>query len=127
MFFSISLYIALAVFGLGLVYRVSSWFRYRIGVEAETIPSHQQETEKQRSTLVIHLEHPSTDYPIAPGIYYPWDEEQEEIYVRYYRVRCWPGCHSGSSVGLHPDKKLDHLPAYMTSSIDNLEDELVQE
>ena len=96
-------------------------------VETETVSSHHQETEKQRSTLVVHLDQPSTDYPIAPGIYYPWNEEQEEVYVRYYRVRCWPGCHSGSSVGLHPDKKLDHLPAYMTSNIDNLEDDLVQE
>ena len=96
-------------------------------VETETVSSHHQKTEKQRSTLVVTLEKPSTDYPIAPGIYYPWDEEQEEISVRYYRVRCWPGCHSGSSIGLHPDKKLDHLPVYMTSHIDNLEDNLIQE
>jgi hypothetical protein len=96
-------------------------------VETETVSSYHHDTEKQRSTLVIHLEKPSTNYPIAPGIYYPWDEEQDEICVRYYRVRCWPGCHSGSSVGLHPDKKLDYLPVYMTSNIDNLEDDLVQE
>ena len=94
-------------------------------LETETISSHYQETE--RSTLVVTLEKPSTDYPIAPGIYYPWNEEQEEVSVRYYRVRCWPGCHSGSSIGLHPDKKLDHLPVYMTSHIDNLEDNLIQE
>jgi hypothetical protein len=96
-------------------------------VETETVSSHHQKTEKQRSTLVVTLERPSTDYPIAPGIYYPWNEEQEEVPVRYYRVRCWPGCHSGSSIGLHPDKKLDHLPVYMTSHIDNLEDNLIQE
>jgi hypothetical protein len=96
-------------------------------VETETVLSHHQKTEKQRSTLVVTLERPSTDYPIAPGIYYPWNEEQEEVPVRYYRVRCWPGCHSGSSIGLHPDKKLDHLPVYMTSHIDNLEDNLIQE
>ena len=96
-------------------------------VETETVSPHQQETEIQRSTLVVSLEKPSTDYPIAPGIYYPWNEEQDEVCVRYYRVRCWPGCHSGSSIGLHPDKKLDHLPVYMTSSIDNLEENLSQE
>jgi phosphoribulokinase len=96
-------------------------------LENETVSSQHPETEKQRSTLVVHLDQPSTDFPIAPGIFYPWDEETEEVHVRYYRVRCWPGCHSGSSVGLHPDKKLDHLPVYMTSNIDNLEDDLAQE
>ena len=94
-------------------------------LENETISSQHQETE--RSTLVVPLEKPSADYPIAAGIHYPWNEEQEEISVRYYRVRCWPGCHSGSSIGLYPDKKLDHLPVYMTSHIDNLEDDLIQE
>ena len=34
MFFTISLYVALAIMGCGLVYKVSSWFRYGIGVEA---------------------------------------------------------------------------------------------
>ncbi|UCG22046.1 MAG: nitrate reductase, partial [Deltaproteobacteria bacterium] len=33
MFFNISLYLALAVFGLGLLYKISTWFRYRIGLE----------------------------------------------------------------------------------------------
>ncbi len=35
MFFSISLYVALAIFGLGLVYKASTWFRYSIGDESE--------------------------------------------------------------------------------------------
>ncbi|MBW2143401.1 MAG: 4Fe-4S dicluster domain-containing protein [Deltaproteobacteria bacterium] len=34
MFFYISLYIALAVFVVGLVYKFSTWFRYDIGIEA---------------------------------------------------------------------------------------------
>jgi len=96
-------------------------------LETETIPSHYQETERQRSTLVVPLERSSTNYPIAAGIYYPWNEEKSEVSVRYYRARCWPGCHSGSSIGLYPDKKLDHLPVYMTSHIDNLEDDLIKE
>jgi len=96
-------------------------------LETETISSHYQETERQRSTLFVTLEKPSNDYPIAAGIYYPWNEEQAEVSVRYYRARCWPGCHSGSSIGLYPDKKLDYLPVYMTSHIDNLEDNLIQE
>jgi heterodisulfide reductase subunit C len=37
MFFTISLYIALAVFLLGLFYKVSTWFRYSLGVEAKEI------------------------------------------------------------------------------------------
>ena len=96
-------------------------------LETETISSHYQETERQRSTLFVTLKKPSNDYPIAAGIYYPWNEEQAEVSVRYYRARCWPGCHSGSSIGLYPDKKLDYLPIYMTSQIDNLEDNLIQE
>ncbi len=38
MFFSISFYIALAVFGLGLIHKMSSWFRYNTSVEAKRIP-----------------------------------------------------------------------------------------
>lgn len=34
MFFTISLYVALAIMGCGLVYKVSTWFRYGIGEEA---------------------------------------------------------------------------------------------
>jgi heterodisulfide reductase subunit C len=34
MFFTASLYIALAVFVLGLIYKISTWFRYKVGSEA---------------------------------------------------------------------------------------------
>jgi len=37
MFFTISLYVALAIMVCGLVYKASSWFRYGIGVEAAKI------------------------------------------------------------------------------------------
>ena len=37
MFFTISLYVALAIFGLGLVYKISTWFRYNIGTAAGEI------------------------------------------------------------------------------------------
>jgi hypothetical protein len=37
MFFTISLYVALAIFGLGFVYKISTWFRYKIGIDAETL------------------------------------------------------------------------------------------
>ena len=39
MFFDISLYIALIVFGLGLLYRISTWFRYSIGIDDREIPT----------------------------------------------------------------------------------------
>lgn len=39
MFFSISLYVVLAIFGFGLVYKISTWFRYSIGTEVEEIPT----------------------------------------------------------------------------------------
>ncbi len=40
MFFSISLYIALAIFAIGLIYKISTWLRYNIGpVNGEITPS----------------------------------------------------------------------------------------
>lgn len=38
MFYTVSLYVALAIFGLGLVYKISTWLRYSIGIEAGKIP-----------------------------------------------------------------------------------------
>ena len=32
-------------------------------------------------------------YPIAPGVWYPGDP-MPTVPSRYYRIRCWPGCHS---------------------------------
>ena len=34
-------------------------------------------------------------YPIAPGVWYPGEPLPEKP-MRYYRVRCWPGCHRGT-------------------------------
>jgi heterodisulfide reductase subunit C/nitrate reductase gamma subunit len=39
MFFTVTLYTALAVFGIGLIYKISTWFRYKIGVDASEIPT----------------------------------------------------------------------------------------
>ncbi len=39
MFYSMSLYISLALFLLGLVWKISTWFRYRLGIEANQIPT----------------------------------------------------------------------------------------
>ena len=34
MFFTVALYTSLAIFSLGLIYKISSWFRYSLGIEA---------------------------------------------------------------------------------------------
>ena len=57
-------------------------------------------------------------YPIAPGVWYPGDPLPEKP-MRYYRVRCWPGCHRGSSHGMYPEVPLDMKPIYPTSTINN--------
>jgi heterodisulfide reductase subunit C/nitrate reductase gamma subunit len=38
MFFRIALCISLVIFGLGLIYKISTWFRYKVGIDAEGIP-----------------------------------------------------------------------------------------
>ena len=37
MFFTFALYISLTIFSLGLIYKVFSWFRYSLGIEAKNI------------------------------------------------------------------------------------------
>jgi heterodisulfide reductase subunit C/nitrate reductase gamma subunit len=37
MFLSVSLYISLAIFGIGLIYKILTWFRYKIGIGAAEI------------------------------------------------------------------------------------------
>lgn len=56
-------------------------------------------------------------YPIAPGVWYPGDPLPEKP-MRYYRVRCWPGCHRGSSHGMYPEKPLNMKPIFPTGTID---------
>jgi hypothetical protein len=57
-------------------------------------------------------------YPIAPGVWYPGEPLPEKP-MRYYRVRCWPGCHRGSSYGMYPDVPLNMKPIFPTRTIDN--------
>jgi len=56
-------------------------------------------------------------YPIAPGVWYPGEPLPEKP-MRYYRVRCWPGCHHGSSYGKYPDEPLNMKPIFPTRTID---------
>ena len=80
------------------------------------------------STLVIPGEDSSTTtnptaeelarkYPIAPGVWYPTDGPIPEKPIRYYRVRCWPGCHSGSDYGKYPQRSLNMKPIFHTSAL----------
>ena len=55
-------------------------------------------------------------YPIAPGVWYPGQPMPEKP-IRYYRVRCWPGCHSGSDYGKYPERPLNMKPIYQTSAL----------
>ena len=58
------------------------------------------------------------EYPIAAGIWYPHKGEVPDRPMRYYRVRCWPGCHSGSSYGVYPEPLEGDQPVFPTSTID---------
>ena len=60
--------------------------------------------------------------PIAAGVWYPSDGAVPENPVRYYRVRCWPGCHTGSSLGKYPDKTLHDKPIWPTSTVNGHSD-----
>jgi len=64
------------------------------------------------------VEQVTWEVPIAAGIYYPSDGPVPDNPVRYYRVRCWPGCHTGSSLGKYPTKALDDKPIFPTSTVD---------
>jgi hypothetical protein len=55
--------------------------------------------------------------PIAAGVWYPTDGPVPEKPMRYYRVRCWPGCHTGSDLGKYPHKTLRDMPIWPTSTV----------
>jgi heterodisulfide reductase subunit C len=55
MFFTVSLYISLAIFLLGLVYKVSNWFRYSIPVEGKTFPTSTRVFEAVKGIILTVL------------------------------------------------------------------------
>ena len=61
-------------------------------------------------------EKPSWEIPIAAGVWYPNDGEVPDNPMRYYRVRCWPGCHTGSNYGKYPQKTLNDKAIFPTSA-----------
>jgi hypothetical protein len=62
-------------------------------------------------------EQPTWEVPIAAGVWYPTDGAVPEKPMRYYRVRCWPGCHTGSDLGKYPHKTLRDMPIWPTSTV----------
>jgi len=76
-----------------------------------------QTSDKSAATPTTTSETPHM-YPIAPGVWYPGCGDLPEKPVRYYRVRCWPGCHRGSSHGKYPDIPLHMNPIFSTSTMD---------
>ena len=69
------------------------------------------------TTTNLTTEELARKYPIAPGVWYPTDGPIPEKPIRYYRVRCWPGCHSGSDYGKYPQNDLTMKPIFRTSAL----------
>ncbi len=51
MFYSLSLYLSLIIFGLGLLHKISTWFRYGIGIDAVRIPTSRRVVEAIRGIV----------------------------------------------------------------------------
>jgi hypothetical protein len=60
---------------------------------------------------------PTWEIPIAAGVWYPTDGPVPDKPMRYYRARCWPGCHTGSIYGKYPEKTLHDKPIWPTSTV----------
>lgn len=76
-------------------------------------------TTAPESTAPLSSDKMPRVYPIAPGVWYPGDGALPDQPMRYYRVRCWPGCHRGSSYGKYPNEPLNMKPIFTTRPIDN--------
>ncbi len=63
------------------------------------------------------------EIPMAAGVWYPGSGSLPDKPMRYYRVRCFPGCHVGSKYGAFPDTPLKgDRPIFPTSTINNIEE-----
>ena len=79
----------------------------------------------QASPDIAKVQEDKVDWeiPLAAGVYYPHKGEKHQAKMRYYRVRCWPGCHVGSDKGMYPDHPLmGDKPIFPTSTINNLKE-----
>ena len=97
---------------------VSCLFLLAIAGLAPVFGSHTEGVQSSEENAGTSPQTISWEVPIAAGIYYPSDGAVPDHPMRYYRVRCWPGCHTGSSLGKYPDKALKGTPIFPTSTVD---------
>jgi hypothetical protein len=100
------------------IFLVSCWFLLAFTGWLPVFGSHTAGLKSSQDNAGPSPDKITWEVPIAAGIYYPSDGPVPDHPVRYYRVRCWPGCHSGSSLGKYPDKALKGNPIFPTSTID---------
>ena len=85
-----------------------------IGVTGSMVISGSQPAHTQSGSPIFVKT--TQTYPIAPGVWYPQNGAIPDKPVRYYRARCFPGCHKGSKHGLYPDELLNMRPIFPTST-----------
>jgi hypothetical protein len=92
-----------------------------IGTYSLTVSEESDMKTQVNNELQVSGISPTWEVPLAAGVWYPQSGPLQETQMRYYRVRCWPGCHSGSSLGMYEKQPLeDDEPIFHTSTIDNL-------
>jgi hypothetical protein len=97
------------------------WFLFLAGLLVWTAVAMAAQVMGDKEPATQAAEQPGWEIPVAAGVWYPQDGPLPDKPMRYYRVRCWPGCHSGSSLGMYPDKPLlGDTPLYSTSTVGNL-------
>ena len=89
----------------------------------KTLSAPELSAQVSPDTAKAHEDIVDWEIPLAAGVYYPHKTETPQTNMRYYRVRCWPGCHVGSDKGMYPDYPLvDDKPIFPTSTINNLKE-----
>ena len=89
----------------------------------KTLSASEEPTQTPPDTTKIQTEGVDWEIPLTAGVYYPHKGETPQAEMRYYRVRCWPGCHVGSDKGMYPEYPLvDDKPIFQTSTINNMKD-----
>ena len=95
-----------------------------VGVSVvKTLSAPEQPAKVSPPTTKAHEEKVDWEIPLTAGVYYPHKGETPQEKMRYYRVRCWPGCHVGSDKGMYPNYPLvGDKPIFPTSTINKLKE-----
>jgi len=89
----------------------------------KTLSAPEMSKDASLTMAQAHEETVDWEIPLTAGVYYPHKGETPQIKMRYYRVRCWPGCHVGSDKGMYPDYPLVRdKPIFPTSTINNVQE-----